>query len=144
MDNVLVSFSKIMRYTIFFFFLNNLISFTCVFKLRLLDGASDPLVFFFRDWYFRTCDGKSHKMSRLFYFVVRESNLIPSLLMPCPRTSVSCSCRANAIICFLRFISHLDSKRIVYRPISTDTRNLTKIGVWTLPFTLTIGICHTS
>lgn len=82
------------------------------------------LWFFFWDWYFKTCDGNSHKMSRLFHFVVRESNLIPSLLMPYHRPCPTYRERAIHvavvwIICFLRFISHLDSKKIIAR-ISTD------------------------
>lgn len=84
------------------------------------------LWFFFWDWYFKTCDGNSHKMSRLFHFVVRESNLIPSLLMPYHRPCPTYRERAIHvavvwIICFLRFISHLDSKKMpVYRPIECE------------------------
>lgn len=100
------------------------------------------LWFFFWDWYFKTCDGNSHKMSRLFHFVVRESNLIPSLLMPYHRPCPTYRERAIHvavvwIICFLRFISHLDSKKIIAH-ISTDRmRNCNRrfwIAVWTLPW----------
>lgn len=131
MDNVLVSFSKIIRCIIFFFFFE-WFNFDHVFRLRHTRWRERLSGFFLWDCYLRTCDGKSHKMSRLFHFVVEESNLIPSLLMPyhhpCPTYRERAIHVAVVwIICFLRFISHLDSKKITARYISTDSRRYAKL-----------------